>query len=446
MKILSLVIVMIMGLSTICSGLTNYLGGYSPGSGEDWLPASWANFSNQVAKLTSPGDELRIAGTITREAGSGTYWVSNATHGIKITGGWNSPGEGVPWTRKDLTDTNNFSVIDANQLGDILYIGGTNVLIEGIHFKAGRPQSAFGALGSVALVGANGSIIDYCRFSDCGSESGAGYGAALFIRGSTNVTVRRSSFYNNFGVTNTATASTCHLFVHKTLDNTAASHNIRITQCRFERTHPNSVAWFSVALCQEVWTPRGTNSVIFDNCLFYDNAKSIFCEYGSNVFINTTIRNSNLWFHDYGSHKTYFQNCIIDNCSYTWTDSGSSGAKLYFNNSCVTNLAWLGSQPFTNTAGQIQITVYTDACVDITTENPVRFVNTSQNNFRLMVDSPAVDLGSDTYLGWTYQGAILGLPVNQQTDLDGMGRRKRNRVDAGAYENQPPSGTMIFFR
>lgn len=71
--------------------------------------------------------------------------------------------------------------------------------------------------------------------------------------------------------------------------------------------------------------------------------------------------------------------------------------------------------------------------VDGNTTNAPMFVNTGMANYRLMAGSPCIDTG-------IYQDWMIGA-----VDLDGN-QRLRKTVDMGAYEWQPPHGTLFFIR
>ncbi len=57
-----------------------------------------------------------------------------------------------------------------------------------------------------------------------------------------------------------------------------------------------------------------------------------------------------------------------------------------------------------------------------------------------------MNLGDNAWLAGTYQGAVLGMPVMLQKDFAGNGRVRHWKVDAGAYEFQPPKGTIVIVK
>jgi len=63
-----------------------------------------------------------------------------------------------------------------------------------------------------------------------------------------------------------------------------------------------------------------------------------------------------------------------------------------------------------------------------------------------MRSSPAINLGDNTWLADTYQGAVLGLLDGFQKDFAENPRVRDFECDAGAHEFQPPTGTVIVLR
>ncbi len=129
-----------------------------------------------------------------------------------------------------------------------------------------------------------------------------------------------------------------------------------------------------------------TGATIF-NCTVVDNADEGLRRGGGTV----TVYNSILWGHDID---------VVGSVSLAWSNVGShSGATL-------TNS--ISADPL--------------------------FIAPGEDNYRLADESPCINAGLNQ--DWMFDA----------TDLDGNRRIMGGRVDMGAYEAIPPSGTMIILR
>jgi hypothetical protein len=393
---------------TVTDGAIYYVGGEDPGSGT-WMSGEWSNFVAQLSNL-SEGDELRVAGTITKSSAAS---ATNATANTTITGGWEGGGGG--WWRKDISKPWNRSVLDGSANGNLLCIAATNVTVEGIVLKKGK-FTWTGLLGANLKLVGNGARIEHCSIldSDKGAD-GATKGGGIYIQ-ATNVVVKHCVFSGNNVGGPSLNGSGGHLYI-------TGSDKVRFTECEFTATGVNATN--SIYL-----VPGSNKAVTFDNCLFY-NDKLIYSYNGSNTFINVTMHNVGLKVLDSNANDVFIRNCILSECGnfvvhYQDAQTGS----IVINDSLIDNLS---SQ--TNRTG---LTVTKDAeTLDIDAGHATGF--TATNNFTLTAASAATNLGDNVWLAGTYQGAILGLTDVQQTDFAGNSRVNQTKCDAGAYEFQAVS-------
>lgn len=415
------VVALVLSAGISCAA-TYYVGGDDPGGGRDWLPGTWGNFLTQVGKLSTSGDVLRVAGTITRT--NGNDYVTLGVDGTVLSGGWDG-ASGVEWSRLDLNATNNRSVLDGASLGCLMEITGSNIRLEGVWLKRGCRGSSDPTLHATNLrVVGTGAMLDYCCFTDATLIGGIGAGtySSVFV-GTNNVTIRRSLFDNNEGLAagNIAVG--------------AGVNNTRIT----ETIVRNTVSYDSGLRRTLYLNQKAGNTVTIDNSLFHETSEvPIFINQGTMKAINVTFSNVRMELQNDNAAVMNFGNSILDNAHFYASSSSAGTGQATVTNSLVHDLTALKS----NLIARLNFVADTQS-LDIDTGNPPMFTDHMNGVFSIESGSAAVNLGTNSLLALTYQGEVLGVSAGLQTDLARRQRIRLNRVDAGAFEKQPANGTVI---
>lgn len=401
-----------------------YLGGAEnvPNTGT-WMVGTWTNFLAQLNKLQD-GDSLHIAGTISRTTRAGNEVGDESespavvySNNVSILGGWDTTGG--TWTRLDVANPANRSVLDSNLQENLLRLVGHHATLDGLVLREGNQRdSGNGGNLDITSTATNATVTQCSLLSGGNAGHGTGRGGGLYV-GADNVVIRRCLF----------SANTCSFWgahIHA-----EGPTNLRVTECRF------TGAVQGPSLCLR--TDSG-KTITLDNCLVYNDRTNLV--YSGNIaFINVTTHSTAWRFERAAINQVWIRNCIIsESGDWSYNTDSVAGADVFVNNSLIDNL----SSQQAALGGNVTVT-FTD-CLNTDAGNPPAFVAPGSGDFALGDGSAAFNIGNLSWLAGAYQGAVLGLPAAGQTDLAGRRRVTVLQADAGAYEKQFPRGTVVTIR
>ena len=183
-----------------------------------------------------------------------------------------------------------------------------------------------------------------------------------------------------------------------------------------------------------------TKCVVADNAVIAGNSWSCSAEggglyYGTAVnclIVRNTVRSGGWDADGGGAYGASLYHCTIaDNtATYTGTDTsyGAAGGGIA-SSSSVYNSVIYGNMA-DGVANEVDRDSWLSSYGNLYSANPL-FVDAANGNYRLAKNSPAIDIGMESY-------------TRTDTDLDDHPRLQWQGVDAGAYEADPPPAEDVF--